>query len=115
VFDYVVIAHGADPAAQGGIVNVTQHLGQLRPRFVGDQLASLESPGGAVSIRGASIWSTGWGTEKGKSRIDDSYVQDWLDARATQPDRLPEYSRGVPDSFAMAYRSIAAANQEQSE
>jgi len=111
----VVVAHGPDPRAPGGIVDVTNDLGALRANFVDGQLASLESAGGAVSIRGASIWSTGWGTKAGKTRIEESTFGRWLRARAEQPQTLPEYSRGVPDSFAMAYRSIGAANQEDGD
>lgn len=113
VYDYVVVAHGPDPRAAGGIVDVTQNLGALTPVFVDGQLAELTSASGAVSIRGSSIWSAGWEKNQGrKSPIVADQYGAWLKARSEQPQTLPEYSRGVPDSFAMAYRSIAAANSK---
>jgi hypothetical protein len=105
---------GADWNARGGIVDVTKNLGPMVPRFdASGQLASLDSAGGGVSVRGSSIWSAGWGTDPENTRIERGRAhKGWVEARQRQPMTLPEYSQGVPDSIAMAYRSIAAANDE---
>jgi hypothetical protein len=107
IYDAVVVAHGADPKAAGGPVESARDLGKLVPKTVDGDVVALETQDGVVRYLGPPVWSPGWTDRIGPTAKE---LSTWNDARRTQAQSLPPYSRGVNDSIAMAVRTISKAN-----